>query len=79
MEEDLLELYTGIKVWIRRPTRADEVPKKVKEVKKERVPHRQEGGERPVVVAIEELVDAGSAIGANVEERKEGVEEGKES
>ena len=59
MEEDLLEFCTGIKVWVRRPTRADEVPEKVKEVKKERVPHRQEGGERPVVVAIEELVDAG--------------------
>ena len=79
MEEDLLEFCTGFKVWITRPARADEVPEKVKEVKKERVPHRQEGGERPVVVAIEELVDAGGAIGANVEERKEGAEEGKES
>ena len=41
---------------------ADEFPEEVKKVKKERVPHRQEGGERPVVLAIDEVIDAGGTI-----------------
>ena len=62
MEEDLLEFCAGIKVWITRAAGADEFPEEVKKVKKERVPHRQEGGERPVVLAIDEVIDAGGTI-----------------
>ena len=79
MQKNICQLRTAVVVVFTVLTGSNEVVEEGEQVQDERVPHEIEGGGRPVSVTIFHQVKEGNAIGCNVSERKDRVEDDKES
>ena len=79
MQEHTLQFISPFKVLVVLPPGFDEAYDEGEQVEDEGVPHEVEGGGSPVGVPIVEQVVEGDAVGGDVGERKDGVEDDKET